>query len=197
MWNEKFNREDYLYGTEPNDFLRVASFVLNDDSKILCIAEGEGRNACFLAMQGHQVTAMDASEVGLAKAAQLAQANEVQVETLQADLNDFDMGEQQWDAIVAIFCHLPPTLRQKVHSNICKALKPGGYYIKEGYTKHQLKYNTGGPKDPELLLSLAELQQELDGLKWIQACETEREIIEGTGHTGIGCVVQIIAQKPV
>ncbi len=197
MWNEKFNREDYLYGTEPNDFLRVASFVLNDDSKILCVAEGEGRNACFLAMQGHQVTAVDASEVGLAKAQQLAHAHKVEIETVVADLNDFDMGEQNWDAIVAIFCHLPPTLRQKVHHNITKALKPGGYYITESYTKQQINYGTGGPKDLELLLDLAEVQQQLNDLKWIHACEIEREIIEGSGHTGLGSVIQIIAQKPI
>lgn len=197
MWNEKFNRDDYLYGTEPNDFLRVASLILPDEANILCLAEGEGRNATFLAQQGHKVTAMDASEVGLAKAQRLAQANEVEIEIEQADLEHFTMGEQQWDAIVAVFCHLPPKLRSQVSKKIIQGLKPGGFYIAEAYAKAQLQHDTGGPKDPELLIDLAEIQQEMTELNWIHAQQIEREVIEGSGHTGTGWVTQVIGQKPL
>lgn len=38
----------------------------------LCLAEGERRNAVYLAQLGHEVTAQGLSEVGLAKAHQLA-----------------------------------------------------------------------------------------------------------------------------
>lgn len=195
MWNQKFDREDYLYGTEPNDFLRTASQQIPANSQILCIAEGEGRNATFLAKLGHHVTAIDASEVGLKKATQLANQNNVSINTLVADLAEFDMGQSRWDGIIAIFCHLPPTLRKQVNQNIVIALKPNGLFIAEAYNKNQLQHNTGGPKDSDLLMDLNEIQLELTGLDWQHAVETSREIFEGTGHTGTGEVIQLIGTK--
>lgn len=58
MWDERYRGEDFVYGTEPNGFLRAASSQLTR-GRVLCLAEGEGRNAAFLAEQGHRVTAVD------------------------------------------------------------------------------------------------------------------------------------------
>lgn len=196
MWNKKFNQTTYLYGTEPNDFLRDNIQHLPAKRKILCIAEGEGRNATFLAKLGHYVTAMDASDIGLNKAQQLAKHNHVSIETIVADLAEFKMGTSKWDAIVAIFCHLPPLLRKQVNQKIVTALKPNGVFIAEAYSKKQLENNTGGPKDLDLLMDLTEIKNELTGLDWKLAVETEREIIEGTGHTGLGHVIQLLGIKP-
>lgn len=196
MWDQKFNREDYLYGTEPNDFLRSACQQLTPNSNILCIAEGEGRNATYLAKLGHKVTAVDASEVGLNKANQLAEKNGVNIQTKVADLANFDMGNAKWDAIIAIFCHLPPTLRKQVNQKIIRALKPSGLFISEAYSKKQLPNNTGGPKDLDLLMDLTTVKDELTGLNWQLAEEVKREIIEGSGHTGLGEVIQLIGVKP-
>ncbi|WP_029933931.1 class I SAM-dependent methyltransferase [Thiomicrospira pelophila] len=196
MWNQKFNRQDYLYGTEPNDFLRSAAEQLSPNSKVLCIAEGEGRNAIFLAKLGHQVTAMDASEVGLNKAKQLAKKNGVSLKTLVADLADFEMGVSRWDAVIAIFCHLPPSLRKLVNQKIVTALKPNGLFIAEAYSKKQIEHDTGGPKDLNLLMDLNQVKSELTGLDWLLASEIKREIIEGAGHTGLGEAIQLIGIKP-
>lgn len=197
MWNQKFNRQDYLYGTEPNDFLRTAAEQLSPNSEVLCIAEGEGRNATFLAKLGHQVTAIDASDVGLNKAKQLAEKNGVSFKTFVADLTDFEMGESRWDAIIAIFCHLPPSLRKQVNQKIVTALNPNGLFIAEAYSKKQLQHNTGGPKDLNLLMDLNQVKNELTGLDWLLASEIKREIIEGTGHTGLSEVIQLIGAKPI
>ena len=195
MWNEKYDRDDFLYGTEPNDFLRVASLILPEHAKVLSLAEGEGRNACYLAQQGHQVTAVDSSEIGLEKALVLAEAREVPIKIQVADLIDYELGESKWDGIIAIFCHLPVDLRKKVAQKIVNALKPGGFYISEVYAKDQLKHSTGGPKNINLLINLADIQQEMPSLNWIHAQQIERPIHEGIGHTGIGCVTQVIGQK--
>lgn len=197
MWNDKYNSDDFLYGTEPNDFLKVASLILPEKASLLSIAEGEGRNACYLASQGHIVTAVDASEIGLEKAGILAKTKKVKLTTELADLADYNMGVEKWDAIIAIFCHLPPVLRRLIAKKTVKALKPGGFYISEVYAKKQLNNNTGGPKDIQLLVDLSEIQQEFTGLNWIHAEEIEREILEGSGHTGRGCVSQVIGQKPI
>ena len=73
MWDKRYAGETYAYGTQPNDFLRdnAQSLPVGDT---LCLGEGEGRNAVFLAGLGHRVTALDSSEVGLGKALRLAAA---------------------------------------------------------------------------------------------------------------------------
>lgn len=72
MWDERYNTEDYAYGIKPNKFLE-ANVKHIPKGRVLSIAEGEGRNALFLAKQGFSVTAVDASIVGLNKSADVMQ----------------------------------------------------------------------------------------------------------------------------
>ncbi|WP_298431624.1 class I SAM-dependent methyltransferase [Geobacter sp.] len=195
MWDERYAAADFVYGTEPNDFLvRVSGLI--PPGKVLCLAEGEGRNAVFLAKRGHRVVAVDSSAVGLAKAERLAAENGVRIETVTADLANFVIEPGGWDAIVSIFCHLPPTLRRAVHRQVVQGLRPGGLFVLEAYTPAQLKMGTGGPPSAELMMTLAELREELAGLEFLEARETERNVVEGRFHTGRGAVVQIVARRP-
>ena len=89
MWDERYSAEEYVYGTSPNNFLE-ANFSSIPKGKVLSLAEGEGRNAVFLAKQGYSVTAVDASLVGLNKARKLAEDNGVVIEFIQADLANYD-----------------------------------------------------------------------------------------------------------
>ncbi len=198
MWDERYNSESFFYGTQPNDFLVEQSKFISEKSSVLCLAEGEGRNAVYIASLPTQpeVTALDSSSVGLEKAKKLAELKEVRIKTQCADLNDTDLGEQNWDAIVSIWCHLPSALRAKLHLKVIRALKPGGIFILEAYTPAQLAFGTGGPKDPDMLMSLDGLKGELAGLDLLVAHERERDIQEGQGHSGPSAVVQIVARRP-
>lgn len=195
-WDERYNQKEFIYGTEPNEFLKD-NFHKIPKGKILFLAEGEGRNAVFLAKhKGYNVTAMDSSSVGMKKAQQLAEKEGVKIETIVADLNNFDLGEEQWDGIVSIFCHLPPDLRKNVHRKIVKGLKHNGVYLAEAYNPDQLEYKTGGPPVKELLVSLNNIKSEFNGLNFIHAEEKIRAVHEGKLHFGTGAVVQLIAVKP-
>lgn len=194
-WNEKYQGQDYFYGTEPNDFLRAIANTWTTPKKILCIAEGEGRNAVFLARLGHQVSAIDSSSVARDKALALAEANNLHIDYQLADLNEFDFGIEQWDAIVSIFCHLPATLRQKVHQGVEAGLVADGLFIMEAYNPRQLDFATGGPKDINLLYNLDTIKQDFTKLDWQQSQSIERFIHEGQGHNGNSAVIQIVAQK--
>ena len=194
-WDERYDTEEYVYGTQPNDFLRQNAGQLHP-GRTLCLAEGEGRNATFLARLGHSVTAVDSSSVGLKKAARLAQTQGVQIETVHADLADFEIGTEQWDSIVSIFCHVPPDLRKRLHAAVVEGLKPGGMLLLEAYTPRQIVLGTGGPPVPELTMTLDTLREELRGLDFLHAQETERDVVEGIYHTGRGAVVQVLARKP-
>ncbi|MFN3679371.1 class I SAM-dependent methyltransferase [Thermosynechococcus sp.] len=195
MWDTRFQGDTYFYGTEPNDFLKAHAHDFVPQGQILSLAEGEGRNAVYLAQQGYAVTAVDASQVGLAKAQRLAQERGVAITTCHCDLREFDLGENAWDGIIAIFCHLPPELRTLVNQRIVKALKPQGLYLSESYSKKQLGMGTGGPPTLELLHDLEEMKRELAGLEWLHAVEIQRDIHEGQGHRGQGWVIQLIGRK--
>jgi SAM-dependent methyltransferase len=193
-WNERYSTEEFVYGMDPNDFLRGSVNFL-PPGNILCLAEGEGRNSVFLAGLGYQVTAVDSSEVGLAKALKLATSRGVSINTKVADLADYRLAAQAWEGVVSIFCHVPGRIRRALHQDIVAGLKPGGVLILEAYTPKQLEYGTGGPPDPALLMTLADLQNELAGLEFLHGVEVVREVVEGRLHTGLGAVVQVIARK--
>lgn len=196
MWDERYSQAFNAYGTEPNDFLREVASNL-PDGPVLCLAEGEGRNAVFLAQRGHAVTAVDQSEVGLKNAAALASERGVSLSTVTADLADYDFGESTWSGIVSIWCHLPPALRLNVHAACVRALKPGGGFILEAYTPRQLERpGVGGPPTAELLMEPQALQLELNGLELERCRELEREVQEGEFHRGPSTTVQILARKP-
>lgn len=195
MWDERYQGEDFVYGTAPNDFLRSQVGQL-PAGRILCLAEGEGRNAVFLAEQGFTVTAVDQSSVGLAKAERLAAERGARIETVVADLADFDIQRESWDGIVSIFAHMPPPVRRHVHREVVRGLKPGGAFLLEAYRPEQLQYNTGGPPVVEMMMDLEGLRAELTGLHFEYAEETVRDIHEGALHHGQGAVVQLRARKP-
>ena len=196
MWDERYSESGFAFGTEPNDFLVASVGLLQPGSEILCLAEGEGRNGVYLASLGHRVTAVDSSSVGLGKALQLAERRGVSMDIVEADLEDFAIQPSSFQAIISIFCHLPPALRVRLHQKVCEGLSPGGVFILEGYAKKQINNDTGGPRKIELLMDLEELKHELQPLILNHAIETERDIREGAYHEGIGTVVQIIGTKP-
>ena len=196
MWDERYSTEDYAYGTKPNQFLEE-NFNHIPKGRVLSIAEGEGRNAVFLAKQGYSVTAVDASLVGLNKARKLAEENGVVVEFIHADLAEYDLGENKWDGIVSIFCPLPSSIRKQLHKKVEAALKRNGVFLLEAYTPDQLKYGTGGGNSVDVMQSKESLSLELAGLKFKHLIELERDVTEGVFHTGIGSVVQAIATKEI
>ena len=194
-WDARYAEPRFAYGTEPNEFLASVADRI-PAGPVLCIAEGQGRNAVFLAQLGHDVLAMDQSPVGMERAAQLARDRGVPLRTEVADLRDFVIEPGAWAGIVAIFAHLPPPLRTDVYRRVVAGLRPGGVFVLESYTPAQLSLGTGGPKSPEMLMTLGIVHDELDGLTFEVAQEIERDVHEGTYHTGRAAVVQLVARRP-
>jgi SAM-dependent methyltransferase len=193
-WDDRYAGADYIYGTEPNEFLCHYAGLI-PEGPVLCLAEGEGRNAVHLAGLGHKVTAIDQSAVGMDKAQRLAAGRGVAIETVTADLAHYEIEPGAWTGIVGIFCHLPPALRARVMVQVVAGLRPGGVFLLEGYTPEQLQYRTGGPSKPEMLMTAAALKRELAGLRFERAEELVRPVREGSKHTGDAAVVQIVAVR--
>lgn len=194
-WDERYREPGFAYGTEPNEFL-VSIVHRIPHGKILSLAEGEGRNAVYLASLGYQVTGVDGSEVGLRKAVALAAERGVAITAILADLKEFEIEPEQWDAIIACYCHVPSEIRIPLHRAAVRGLKSGGVFVLEAFSKEQLAYGTGGPQSPDMLMSLDELRRELAGLEFVHAVKVEREVREGSRHTGLASVVQVVGIKP-
>ncbi len=194
-WDQRYAGPGHIYGREPNAFVAAEAGRI-PAGPVLCLAEGEGRNAVFLAQLGHAVTAVDQSAVGLAKAARLAAERNVPLTAVVGDLADYAIAPAAWAGIVSVFAHLPPTVRRAVHARVVAGLQPGGIFILEAYTPAQLAFGTGGPREAGLCMTLAGLRDELTGLELIVARECERDVVEGTAHTGRGAVVQVVGRRP-
>lgn len=196
-WHERFKSDEYQYGKLPNEFVVEAAHWLPKQAKVLCIAEGEGRNAVYLAEQGFEVTAWDYAAAGLEKTKRLAIERGVEVETCLKDLAEVDwqQEEQQWDAIVHIFGHVSQPLFLRTWQGVQKALVLNGFYISELYTVNQLAYGTGGPPVKELLVNPLHLQEQFAQFFPQHVYIGEVERFEGKLHTGLAHVIQTAYKK--
>ncbi len=196
IWDERYAGEDYHFGTEPNAFLASQHHLLKPGMRCLAVADGEGRNGVWLAQQGLQVLAVDSSPVALAKARKLAQQRDMDVRFEQADLMQWDWGESRFDAVVAIFIQFaPPGLREQMFEHMKRCLKPGGLLLLEGYTRRQHQYRTGGPSQVENLYTEALLRKEFADMDILHLREHDSVINEGSGHSGMSALMDLVARK--
>lgn len=195
FWNEKFKSEQYVYGTEPNAFLKAQVDHFNKGNKIACYAEGEGRNAVYLAQCGLEVTAYDYAREGLLKTEQLAKQMCVNVQTKLADLLKDELKTDTYDGAVMIFGHFAKSQQYDVLNKIMNSLKQGGLLLLEVYEDGQLAFDTGGPKNLEFLYNEKELQQWANQFEVLHFDSIETERFEGVLHTGRCKVLQLIISK--
>lgn len=196
-WNSRFASSDFIFGTEPNAWLREHAAVWQPGQRVLCVADGEGRNSVWLAQQGLVVDAYDIAEVGVAKARQLATAQGVCVNYTVADCDQFDHGESRYDGVAAIFVQFAdPALRTRMFGSIVRSLKPGGVLVLQGYTPKQLTYKTGGPPLLSHLYTEELLRAAFAGLQIEVLRSYEAELAEGSQHHGLSALVGLVARKP-
>ena len=193
FWNNKFSKVDYFYGINPNEFLASNIGLLNNHKKLLCLGEGEGRNAIFFAKNGFEVSAIDASDLGLEKLQNRAVEEKLDIKTVCMDLN-FWKAEEKYDVIMASYLHLLRDERERLFKKIEDSLNTNGYFIAEFFSTKQLSYNSGGPKDLDLLYSVENFSNHFNLCK---KNITEEIVVldEGIGHQGEACVIRVVIQK--
>lgn len=188
--------EDYLFGTAPNRFLAQQEDYFAAGMEVLSVADGEGRNAVWLAEQGCRVTATEISPVALEKAAKLARARHVEVNWLQADILNWQWPVAAYDAAVGIFIQFAtPAERPRQLAGLQQAVRPGGLVFLHGYTPRQLEFRTGGPSAAENLYTEALLRDSFAGWEILVLREHIDEIAEGSGHAGKSALIDLVARK--
>ncbi|RDD95919.1 class I SAM-dependent methyltransferase [Acidovorax sp. BoFeN1] len=196
-WNQRYAAENHLFGQEPNDYLRAQAHHLAPGGRVLCVADGDGRNSVWLARQGLQVDAFDISDVGVAKARQLAANAQVAVNYSVADCDQWPWPTATYDAVAAIFVQFAdPAMRERLFANMVAALKPGGVLVLQGYTPRQLEYKTGGPPILSHLYTPEMIRSAFAGLQIIELRDYEAVLNEGTQHCGQSALLGLVARKP-
>ncbi len=194
FWNERFSAEEYIYGKEPNEFFKSQISNLQP-GKLLLPCEGEGRNAVFAATLNWVVDAFDQSEKGKEKCLALADQYNVTVNYTIADAFTIELEENKYDMIALIYAHFPSTIRRQIHQNFIKALKPGALLLLEAFNPLQLNNESGGPKDVDMLYTVAKLESDFDNATINYLEELKIDLAEGTHHSGKGDVIRLLATK--
>lgn len=195
-WDARFDHPNHLFGTEPNVFVREVADRLPAAGRVLCVADGEGRNGVWLTERGFEVTTFDASPVGVEKARALAAERGVTVRSVVADVATFDWPTAAFDVVVAVFIQFSRSHeRPALFARIRDALAPGGLMVLVGYTSTQLDHGTGGPRDPDKLYDADGLRDELAGFVLEKYDVRERVLDEGVGHRGTSALVEVVARR--
>jgi len=193
-WNARFGVEEFVYGKEPNAFFKEEIDRLKP-GRILLPAEGEGRNAVYAAKKGWEVLCFDWSEEGKKKADKLAEMGGVKINYEVSEISAFDYPVGEFDAVGLVFVHLPEEEREELHKNVIKTLKPGGKLIFTAYDKTQLGKSSGGPKQIELLYSLAQIVEDFIDLDFDIFAKETVELSEGRLHAGSADVIKFSGIK--
>jgi SAM-dependent methyltransferase len=190
FWNERFGGDTYRYGIEPNAWLASQAIHLRPGMTALVPGDGEGRNGVWLARQGLDVTTVDVSSAGVAKARALADRFGVKINTELADLTAWNWPEKRYDLVASLYLHLASAERPTLHRRMVESLKPGGLLVIEAFTPGQLGRKSGGPQSLDLLFTAELLRTDFGSLAVLALEECETELREGTGHSGVGAVVR-------
>jgi cyclopropane fatty-acyl-phospholipid synthase-like methyltransferase len=196
-WNARYDREDYLFGEEPNAFLQRHAHHLRPGGSVLCVADGEGRNSVWLAQQGMAVTAFDFAPNAVAKAKRLAARSGVHVDHHLSDAYAWPWTSATYGAVVAIFIQfVAPEKRETLFAGIRSAVAPGGLLLLEGYRPEQVDYGTGGPPRRDHMYTREWLEQVFGDWEIVVLDAYDTVIHEGAAHGGMSALIDLVARKP-
>ncbi|MFQ3184085.1 MAG: SAM-dependent methyltransferase [Alteromonas macleodii] len=197
MWEDRFSAKDgYLFGVEPAGVLMANPWLALPSKSVLCVADGEGRNAVHLARSGMHVTSFDLSVTAVGRSNALAKHADVVVQTHVSDWGCWDW-TQKFDMVVGIFIQfVGPELRAKQFMDMKRALQSGGRLFLHGYRPEQIGRGTGGPPTVENMYTEVELHQAFAGWTVERSASYECEQASGSAHVGKAALIDFVARKP-
>jgi SAM-dependent methyltransferase len=152
-WDQRY-AERQQWSAEPN---ALVADLLDDlpPGEAIDLAAGEGRHALWLAGRGWRVTAVDFSDVGLARARAAAGAE--QVRWVTADVLAWTAPDESVDLVLVAYLHLPEADTADLLTRAIGWLRPGGHLLVLGHDVENLTRGVGGPQEPALLHSVQRL----------------------------------------
>lgn len=179
-WDRRFSS-----ASAPNKVAQVLQrnlHLLPQRGRALDLACGLGGNALFLAAQGLQVDAVDASPVALQKLANFAAQQKLDVSAVEADIESDWQSPYRYDVIIC--SHY---LYRPLCPRIAAALNSGGLLFYQTFTID--KIDGSGPRTADYLLQKNELLQLFSELEVVYYREDGRSGDLSRGLRNIACFV--------
>ena len=152
-WDERY-AERQQWSAEPNALVaELLSGLPAGDA--VDLAAGEGRHALWLAGLGWRVTAVDFSDVGLARGR--AQPGADRVTWVTADVTTWSAEPESLDLVLVAYLHLPEPETTALFRRAVDWLRPGGRMLVLGHDLENLTAGVGGPQEPDILHSVDRL----------------------------------------
>jgi len=194
LWNQRYEQRGAVWGVGPNEF--VADRLIGEKPcRVLDLGSGQGRNSIWLAQQGHQVTAVDISDVATAQGAEIAAKIGVEVEFVAADLEIWEPDAGTFDVVVLAYLQAPEAARRAVHAKAIRALAPDGRVVVVAHHRDNLEHGFGGPPMLEVLFDEDGIAGDFPGFEIIENNQVVRHV-EKDGVSGDALDLVFIARKP-
>ena len=196
FWNVRYERERSLFGAEPNAFVEAEAHRLPPKSEIVELGAGEGRTTAWLAREhGHHGTAVDFSETALATAQEWAEAEDLPLDTVRADVRTWQPN-RQWDAAVVTFLQLLPDERPQLYRLLKDIVRPGGWVFAEWFRPAHLTgdYERMGPSRADRMVPVDEVRRAFADDRVVFMKAVDAHLHEGRHLNGRAAVVRAIVQ---
>lgn len=178
LWNGRYSQKGTVWGAEPNQFVADRTKGMTP-RRVLDLGSGQGRNAIYLAQQGHQVVAVDISDVATAQARELALEVGVDVDFIAADLESWESPEAAFDLVVLAYMQAPAVIRKWIHAEAARALVDGGQVLVVGHHLDNLEHGVGGPPIAEVLFDERDLAGDFADFDVIENSRVLRQVDKG------------------
>jgi SAM-dependent methyltransferase len=158
QWDERYSGDELVWTSTPNQFL-VAGVDGLPAGRAVDLACGEGRNSIWLAERGWQVTGVDFSPVGLAKAKRLADLRGVEVTWVESAVENWTPPPDGFDLVAVLYLQLPQPSRSAALAVAASAVAPGGTLLVIAHDLDNLTRGYGGPPVPDVLYQVGDVTE--------------------------------------
>lgn len=186
FWDERYAGSDRVWSGRPNQRL-VEQVADLQPGTALDVACGEGGDAIWLAHQGWRVTAVDVSQVALAKLAGHAEdegvADRLRIGFYDALADPRPAGRRTFDLVTVSFLHVPVDDFAEIYRGIADAVAPGGRLLVTAHHPHDVESGSRHDHGPDLLFEPDRVLTTLDvaapGSPWeVEVAETPDRVQE-------------------
>lgn len=198
-WDDRYTERELVWSVEPSVWVEQLIADL-PPGRALDLASGEGRNALWLAERGWDVTAVDFSSVALDRARRLGRdrlgPDAGNLTIVQADLLEYEPPAAAFELVLLVYLHLRGPERRRVVRAAASAVAPSGRLLVIGHDLGNIAHGTGGPQDPAVLYSPADIEEDLwrTGLS-IETAETLSRSVETDEGTARALDAVVLARR--
>lgn len=175
-WDARYQDSELVWSAEPNMFVAEHLTDLTPGMAV-DLGAGEGRNSVWLATQGWEVTAVDFSAIGLAKARAMAFEADVPLATVVSHVDHYQPTTPV-DLVLLSYLQVTDEHQRRILHRVAEWLQPGGVLFVVAHDKANVEHGHGGPSDPAVCYTVENTVAALPDLR-IEVAEVEQRPTDG------------------